>query len=90
MGNISPLGNDENKLLVKALRDEIILQFLAQMTDLDPNDIVLIRVEIRTATENIAANIVFADCARVVLQGPSGKIQKNLSELWGLLEMPAG
>jgi hypothetical protein len=88
--NISSLRNDENELLFKPFRAEIILEFFAQVADLHPNDIVLIRVKIRTATQDITANIVFADAAWAILQGPARKIQKDLPKLRGFLEVPAG
>jgi len=42
--------------------DGILLQ--GNTPDLNPNDIVLIRVKIRSATQHVAADIVCANCRR--------------------------
>jgi hypothetical protein len=60
---IGPLGDFDHNGLVPALGGEILLQPLAELGDLHPDDGVLSRVVVRVAAENLNPDLVFPDAA---------------------------
>ena len=79
--NIRSFWNRDLNGFILAVRSEVLFQFLSQMTDLHADDVVVVRVEILFAPQNVATDFMFPDCGPWIRQRPLTNVKKNVLEL---------
>jgi len=88
--DVAALGNGQDEGFGRPFHTEVIFQLLAKVPDLDPDNIILVGAEVRPASQNLAANFLFADGGGMIGQHAVGDVEKNLAELRRLGKMAAG
>jgi hypothetical protein len=90
MWDVATLRYREPKRLTQAFPREVLLQLLPQMTNLNSDYIVLIRIEIRAPPKGTARDLILADGSRrSFLQRTADDVQEDVAELRGLGKLPA-
>jgi len=84
---VRPFGNNDPQLFVLAVGSEVLIQLLAQVADLDPDDIIFVRVEIRLPAQSVAADFVLFDACRGLGERPLADVDQDVAQLRGFCEL---
>src|ERR1700679_1775264 len=80
LGQVVPFGNLHQYGVSRTFQFVVLLQFLPEPVDLNPDDGIGLRIEVRLSAESLDSNCVLLDFIGVRFKSPAGQKTEQLLE----------